>query len=98
MCFRIVKMSFQPAHLAAFLAHFHTHQSQIRQFEGCLYLHILQDSQNPNVIFSYSQWLSPAHLEAYRHSDFFRPVWDYTKTLFDAAPQAWTTHSVAELP
>jgi len=98
MLFRIVKMSFQQDKIADFLAHFDTHKTQIRNFGGCVYLRVLQDSQNPQIIFSYSCWLSPQHLDNYRHSEFFRGVWDYTKTLFDAAPQAWTTHSLVELP
>jgi quinol monooxygenase YgiN len=94
MLIRIVKMSFQLDKLNAFLQHFEQHRQQIRYFEGCQYLQILQDAQNPNVLFSYSYWASAEHLEAYRRSEFFQLVWRYTKTLFDAPPQAWTTQQL----
>lgn len=97
MLIRIVKMTFRPEVLADFLAHFEGHKEQIRQFEGCQYLQVLQDKDNPAIIFSYSYWESEAHLEAYRHSEFFRGVWSFTKQLFADKPQAWTVQRVHEL-
>ena len=98
MLIRIVKMSFQLDKIDAFLQHFNQYQFQIRNFEGCLYLQILQDAQNPNVLFTYSHWQSEQHLAAYRQSDFFMPVWKRAKSFFDAPAEAWTTTRLLELP
>jgi quinol monooxygenase YgiN len=98
MLVRIVKMSFEPEHLASFLVHFERHKEQIRNFPGCQFLEVWQEEASPNVIFSHSHWVSAEALEAYRKSEFFRGVWDYTKRLFKDKPEAWTVKVLHRLP
>jgi quinol monooxygenase YgiN len=57
MIIRIVKMTFQEEGVPDFLANFHKHKQQIRDFEGCKHLELLQQEGQPNVFFTYSWWL-----------------------------------------
>jgi quinol monooxygenase YgiN len=97
MIIRIVKMSFDPTKVDAFLANFEQHKASIRAFEGCQYLELLQEEDSPGVFFTYSKWNSEEHLNAYRHSDLFKGVWSFTKRLFNAAPEAWSLQSIKTL-
>lgn len=97
MIIRIVKMSFDPTRVDEFLANFERHKEAIRAFEGCNYLELLQEEGKPEVYFTYSKWQSEAHLNAYRHSDLFKGVWTFTKSLFNAAPEAWSLGSIKTL-
>jgi quinol monooxygenase YgiN len=40
MFVRIVKMSFEPSKIEAFLAHFETNKVEMRNFEGCEFLEV----------------------------------------------------------
>ena len=95
---RLVKMTFQTEQTDTFLANFEQVKDRIRQFEGCSYLKLLRDKNQPNVLFTYSYWEDEAALNRYRESDLFQTTWKNTKILFDAKPQAWTTEVMAELP
>lgn len=97
MIVRIVKMSFRDEAVPDFLENFHKHKAQIRAFPGCEKLLLLNDMQHSNVFFTYSWWESDADLEAYRQSDLFNGVWAFTKTLFDAKPEAWSTKEIEAL-
>ena len=88
---RIVKMTFDPAHSAAFIALFEATKDKIRGFEGCEQLSLLRDVNQPNIFFTYSFWQSEAHLNAYRDSALFAEVWGNTKVLFAGKPEAWST-------
>ena len=60
----------------------------IRSVDGCEYLEIWQDKNDPSVMFSYSHWESEDHLNAYRKSEFFGTVWPFLKSHFQAPPLA----------
>ena len=90
MIVRVVKMTFREDQLAKFFSLFEKQKTQIREFEGCLHLELLQDVADPRICFTYSHWDSEGSLDAYRHSDFFRETWQQTKALFEAKPEAWT--------
>ena len=90
MIIRIVKMTFKPEHVPAFLEVFEQSKSRIRNFDGCRHLELLNDIDQPNIYFTYSHWDSQAHLNAYRDSELFGDVWPRTKTLFAARPEAWS--------
>ena len=90
MFIRIVKMKFKKAECAAFEANFNLNKEKMRAFPGNERLELLQDKNDPTIYFTYSYWQKEAHLEAYRNSDLFKEVWAYTKTLFDAKPEAWS--------
>lgn len=90
MIVRIVKMTFREDAVADFLSNFEKHKTQIRAFEGCEKLELLRDINNPNIFFTHSYWQQDSDLETYRHSELFKGVWAFTKTLFADKPQAWS--------
>jgi heme-degrading monooxygenase HmoA len=90
MFIRIVKMKFKKEACAAFEANFDQNKKKIRAFPGNERLELLQDKNDPTTYFTYSYWQKEEDLEAYRNSDLFKEVWSYTKTLFDAKPEAWS--------
>lgn len=90
MLVRIVKLTFKPENISSFEQIFEETKQQIRSFEGCLFLELYQQQENPNVFFTYSFWKDTAALEVYRNSDFFKSVWSETKTLFASKPEAWS--------
>jgi hypothetical protein len=87
---RIVKMSFKPENIEAFKLIFETNWQKIKGFEGCEYVELLQDKNNPQIFFTYSLWQSEEHLNNYRNSELFNGVWAATKALFNAKPEAWS--------
>ena len=97
MFVRIVKMSFHEDKIDDFLANFHEVKDKIRHFEGNNFLELYQDKHNKSVFFTYSIWESEENLENYRHSDLFKEVWGYTKTLFNDKPQAWSVDKLVTL-
>ena len=90
MLVRIVKLTFQEAHLNEFLAHFETVKWQVAQFPGCKGMRLIQDLENPCVIMTYSEWENPEALENYRQSDLFRSIWPSIKPWFSDKPEAWS--------
>lgn len=94
MLVRIVKMSFYPDKTADFVAIFNNSKAKIRGFEGCEHLELYQDKKDTNIFFTYSHWQSEAHLNAYRHSEYFGKVWKATKALFNDKPEAWSVDTL----
>jgi heme oxygenase (mycobilin-producing) len=87
---RLVKMSFHPEKVEAFKKVFAENWKQIKGFEGCSHVELLQDENNPSVFFTYSLWQSEEHVNRYRESELFGRVWGQTKVYFNDRPQAWT--------
>ncbi len=87
---RIVRMSFDPQKVDEFLQLFEEVKLKIAAFEGCEGLTLLRDTAEPNVLLTYSYWLSEAHLNKYRFSELFKDTWSRTKILFNNAPVAWS--------
>lgn len=94
MIVRIVKMTFQPERVKDFLENFDANKSKIRGFEGCEHLELLKEEGREDVYFTYSYWQNVEALENYRHSQLFKGVWAFTKTLFADKPQAWSVQSI----
>ena len=90
MIIRIVKMTFQEQHISSFRAIFNSNKKAIADSKSCSYVSLLQDQNNKLIFFTYSHWESPADLEAYRNSDFFKSVWSQTKQFFAEKPAAWS--------
>jgi len=90
MIVRIVKMTFEPAHVARFQELFVGWEPKIRSSPGCRHLELLHDMDDPRIFFTYSHWDDAADLEAYRLSDVFSSVWPVVKTLFAEPAEAWT--------
>jgi quinol monooxygenase YgiN len=96
MIIRFVKMEFIPGRENDFLEVFNNSKNQIRAFEGCQFLELLRDKDNPNIFFTHSHWQSPEHLEKYRKSELFNSTWANTKILFSAKPEAWSLEVAAK--
>jgi len=97
MLIRIVRMTFQPDKTADFLAIFEASKHKILNFNGCRYLALWQDAQNPAIYTTYSLWDSLEHLEQYRQSELFQTTWAATKTLFADKPLAFSHFQVQEI-
>ncbi|MEZ4935193.1 MAG: antibiotic biosynthesis monooxygenase [Saprospiraceae bacterium] len=55
---RIVKMTFRPEAVPAFLEDFETIKNKIRNIEGCQHLELWRKWMASNVLFTYSHWKS----------------------------------------
>ncbi|RFP65833.1 antibiotic biosynthesis monooxygenase [Hymenobacter lapidiphilus] len=97
MLIRIVRLTFAPEHVPAFLRIFQDSEAQIRQMPGCRHLELWQDADDPHVYCTHSHWESAEALNAYRRSALFGQVWPATKALFAAPPLAFSVRP-AELP
>lgn len=64
--------------------------SQIRNFDGCRFLELYEDSEQANAFYTVSKWDSSDHLEEYRKSNLFRETWAITKSFFSASPVAYS--------
>ena len=88
MLIRLVRMTFHPDALDAFLKIFDASAPQIRAFPGCHHLEIWQEERYPNILTTYSHWTNSDALDRYRHSELFKTTWAKTKPLFAAPPWA----------
>ena len=79
-------------------AKFEEKKQSIKDREGCEFLELYRDKNNPNIFFTYSYWKSEGSLENYRHSDSFKGVWSKTKALFNAKPEAWSVDKLISMP
>lgn len=92
MIIRIVKMTFEPKKVGDFQSLFSESKQQIAAFEGCTFLSLHRDVNNPNIFFTISRWEDPIYLEKYRSSELFASVWSRTKVLFTAPAEAWSVN------
>lgn len=97
MLIRIVRMTFQPGEVAAFLELFEATKEKIRHFPGCQHLELLKDYHETNVFSTYSLWENDQALDNYRHSDLFKEVWAQTKPKFSAKPIAFSSRKYIEV-
>ncbi len=94
---RIVKMTFRIEETDNFISIFEVKSDQIRANMGCHALELIRDKNDPRVFFTISVWEDEAALNTYRSSDLFGATWKATKTLFDSAPEAWSTEVIKQL-
>ena len=94
MLIRYVRMTFQEEKVAHFLKVFDESKEQIRAMEGCQYLELMRDKNQPSVFMTHSHWLSEDNLNNYRNSELFKSVWAKTKVLFADKPVAFSVESV----
>ncbi|WP_396173535.1 putative quinol monooxygenase [Flavobacterium sp.] len=97
MFIRIVKMSFHQENIPAFLENFDLMKEKIRNAPGNRLLELYQDKNNPELFFTYSFWEEESDLENYRNSELFYDVWQFTKKLFNAKPEAWSVDQLVSL-
>ncbi len=87
---RIVKMTFRPDEVKNFLEVFDGSKRDIRRFAGNYGLQLLRSTDQPNVLFTLSDWENEAALNLYRESELFRQTWAKTKALFLERAEAWS--------
>lgn len=97
MLVRIVKMGFYKQNIEVFLENFDVTKTKIRAFEGCQFLELYRDKNNPTIFFTYSHWESEEALEKYRDSELFNSVWSKVKPLFSVRPEAWSVDKLETL-
>ena len=90
MLTRVVKLTFQEDHLADFYAHFETVKLNVARFPGCLGMKLMSDLNDPNIIFTYSEWENEAALDNYRCSELFLSIWPQIKPCFAQRAEAWS--------
>ena len=95
---RIVKLTFDPTKLDEFMEVFHASKDKIRAFDGCHHMELLQNTAQPEVMFTFSIWDSENALNKYRHSDLFKATWEKTKKCFGGKPEAWSVKLVDGMP
>lgn len=88
---RIVKLTFQEDKVAEFLEFFDTIKRSVATFEGCNGMRLIQDQNNPNIVFTYSDWENNETLENYRISKTFQSTWTKIKPWFAKKAEAWST-------
>lgn len=94
MITRIVRMTFLPEHVPAFLALFEERKHRIAGAEGCLHLELHRQADAPHIFFTISRWRSAIDLENYRESELFADTWSKTRALFESRASAWTLDGV----
>ncbi|MFC5191991.1 putative quinol monooxygenase [Algoriphagus aquatilis] len=97
MLIRIVRMTFRPEEVEAFLKNFEANKLSIRNSPGCKHLELWQDDHEKNIFMTYSHWESEEALNKYRDSELFKSVWSFTKALFAEKPQAFSTKKLQEV-
>lgn len=90
MIVRIVRMHFMPDAVDEFLDVYGRTEAAILHSEGCIYLELLRDTEDPNVFVTISHWESSRALDNYRKSELFKKVWRRAKTHFSKSPQAFS--------
>jgi len=90
MLIRIVRMTFRPEEVEAFLKLFNDSKEQIRHFPGCHHLTLMKDYNQHNIFSTYSIWDDEEALNEYRHSELFASVWKATKSKFADKPIAFS--------
>ena len=92
---RIVQLTLEPQFIEEFKAFFEERKTTIKGFDGCAFLELWQDVNEPHKFFTHSIWQSEHHLNLYRFSDFFKETWTLTKAMFSEKAQAWSVAIIA---
>lgn len=94
MLIRYVRMTFHEDKVRDFLKIFDESKEKIRAMEGCRYLELMRDINQPSVFMTHSHWVSEDDLNNYRDSELFKNTWTKTKVLFADKPLAFSVESV----
>ncbi|AHM59717.1 antibiotic biosynthesis monooxygenase [Flammeovirgaceae bacterium 311] len=97
MVIRVVRMYFKEEHIEDFLKLFNDTKDQIREFDGCMRLELLQDHGQEHILTTYSYWRDLKALDNYRHSALFMEVWSQMKKYFAAKPIAFSCKKLMEV-
>ncbi len=94
MIIRIVKMTFIPQQVEAFITLFDDVKHKILNMPGCQHLELWKDITSDHVLYTYSIWNSVEDLNHYRNSDLFIKTWKDTKIKFSEKAQAWSVEKL----
>lgn len=94
MIIRIVKMTFIPQQVEAFMTLFDDVKNKILNMPGCQHLELWKDISSGHVLYTYSIWNSVEDLNHYRNSDLFIKTWKDTKIKFSEKAQAWSVEKL----
>src|SRR6478736_5027923 len=83
---RIVRLTFVPENVDAFIEIFNNSKAHIASFPGNHGLKLLRDETDKNVFYTYSLWFDDASLQRYRKSELFKTTWAATRALFSDKP------------
>lgn len=97
MVIRVVRMYFKEEHVEDFLTLFENTKDQIRTFDGCTHLELLQDYGQTHILTTYSYWTDLKALHNYRHSALFMATWAKMKKYFSAPPIAFSCKKVMDV-
>ena len=88
-------MTFRPEETSNFLELFNQIKEKIRNVDGCDYLELMEDYDDPDSFSTYSKWHNEQALTDYRESELFDGVWTKTKAMFAKKPIAFSlkTHT-----
>lgn len=92
MIVRLVSLKIHPDKVEEFKQFFETIYDRIREAQGCLSLRVVADLEGLGEFFTVSEWESPAALEAYMNTAFFRGTWPRVKTFLRDRPWAQSFH------
>jgi quinol monooxygenase YgiN len=90
MIIRIVRMYFVSEGVDDFLEIYERTRAAIENMEGCSYLELMRDTEDPNAFVTISHWESASDLEHYRQSELFKNVWNRVKALFSRPADAFS--------
>ncbi len=90
MLHRIVRMEFSEATKDEFSKIFYAKKPFIETFDGCESVELMEDQDNPLVLYTLSIWQADDFLQQYRQSPLFIETWKNVKPLFSAKAQAFS--------
>ncbi len=96
MIVRVVKLKLKTETRSEFISLFENYKPMIRAFDGCSYVSLHHEDQDPNLLFTISHWESVDHLEGYRNSATFKGIWSQMTPLFGGRPEAFSLEKIAE--
>lgn len=88
---RLVKLTIDSNKKEAFLDSFNQFKDTISTYPGCKGMRLLMDKNDPQTVFTYSEWESDEALENYRNSELFTKVWPALKASFAGRTEVWST-------
>lgn len=90
MIVRIVRMHFVPEAVDEFLDIYGRTEAAILNMNGCSYLKLLRDTEDPDVFVTISHWETTRALDNYRKSELFKSVWRRVKVHFSKPAEAFS--------
>jgi len=91
---RIVKLQLTTGSFGEFKAIFNFGKNVVARSKGCFGVELVQDINDPDLVFTLSEWLDEEALNAYRESKEFKNYWPKIKDLLKEKAEVWSLQSV----